>query len=112
MRDEVKNYISFVWRRFRRNTLHFHAFACTQFCTQRRKPAFLSDTGRLCYAVIWDYFTVSTVLPEIAPNAALMVALPAATPVATPAGLVMVATVVFDEVQVTLVVMTCVVASL
>src|SRR5690349_18908900 len=35
MRDEVKNYVSFAWCRFRRYPHVFHAFTCTQLCTQK-----------------------------------------------------------------------------
>jgi hypothetical protein len=45
-------------------------------------------------------FTVRVVLPEVVPEVAVMVAVPAATAVATPL-LLMVATDVFDELQVT-----------
>jgi hypothetical protein len=34
MRDEVKNYISFVWCRFRRCPHRFAEFTCTQSYTQ------------------------------------------------------------------------------
>jgi hypothetical protein len=35
MRDEVKNYISFAWCRFRRSPDPFHRVTCTQSCTQK-----------------------------------------------------------------------------
>ncbi len=55
--------------------------------------------------------TVSVVLPETPPKVAVIVVVPAATDVARPA-LSIVATPVFDELQVTWVVKSCVVLSL
>src|SRR5712691_1775908 len=40
MRDEVKNYISFAWCRFRRYSCSFRAFSCTQSCTQTRSHVY------------------------------------------------------------------------
>jgi len=42
MREEVKNYISFVWCRFRRYSHLFRAVTCTQFCPQQPRSRFLT----------------------------------------------------------------------
>jgi hypothetical protein len=55
--------------------------------------------------------TISVVVPEIEPEAAVIVVEPAPTPVARPVALI-VATVVLDEVQVAVDVMSCVLLSL
>jgi hypothetical protein len=47
MRDEVKNYISFVWCRFRRYPHRLRVFTCTQSCTQIENSTLRTDSGRL-----------------------------------------------------------------